>query len=203
MAVSSHPVLAALSAALDAAAEQLGVTVDTLSVERIQATEWPDSCLGVPGAGEACAEVVTPGYRIRVNGGRTYHADEHGNIRLARESDPREDTEIRLDYSIRGGVAGRSTEFVTDSTQLTDAEEDELRRLITESDFFNVPNPEATTVVMDGYTTRLWIAVGRRQHAVIRGDGIEADDTSAFRALIAWADQRTPPLFPRLDAEIE
>ncbi|MFV0435107.1 MAG: hypothetical protein ACK5LO_14170 [Leucobacter sp.] len=121
---------------------------------------------------------------------------------LSDHQDSRNDTEIRLSYVFGGGVTGRFTEFKTDSSLLTDSEEEELRRLIAEADFFNVPKGEPSTVIMDGMTARLWIAVGRRNREVVRGDGIDVEDTDAFRALVAWVDERTPPLFPRVDADL-
>ena len=199
MSAPSHPLIAALSTVLADAGVLLRIPAEDVVVERIEGVDWPDSCLGVADGDEACAQVVTPGYRIRLGDGLVYHADQRGNVRLARGGDPQVDTEIRLSYTVLGGIGGWSTTFETDSTQLTDAQEQELRRLINEADFFNVPNVEATTIVMDGFTRRLWIAVGRRNHEVVRGDGIEANDTEAFRALVVWAEARTPPIFPRAE----
>lgn len=73
-----------------------------------------------------------------------------------------------------------------------------MRRLIDDADFFNVPNVEPTTVILDGFTRRLSISVGRRQHEVIRGDGFDVEDSATFQALVAWVEERTPPLFGRL-----
>ncbi len=202
MSTLSHPLVTALSAALTDASGLLRVPIEEVVVERIDGVEWPDACLGVPAGGESCAEVVTPGYRIRLADGIVYHADQNGNVRLARGGNPRTDTEIRLSYVVSGGIGGWTSKFEIDSAQLTDAEEQELRRLITEADFFDVPNVEPTTIIMDGFTRRLWIAVGRRNHEVVRGDGIEVDDTAGFRALVAWAEERTPPIFPRATSEL-
>ena len=193
-----HPALSALSAALRDAANLLRVPVDGVALERMKAREWPDSCLGLPEGDDACADVVTPGYLIHLSDGFTYHADHHGNVRRARKPMPHPDTEIRLRYSISGGITGGSTVYETDSYQLSDAEEDELRRLITEADFFNVANLLPESPVNDGITMRLWIAVGRRNHEVIRGDGIDVDDTESLLALVEWAAARTPARFPGL-----
>lgn len=195
-AASQHPVLTALSAALGDASNLLRVPVEEIAVDAVEAREWPDSCLGLPADGELCADVVTPGYFIRFADGFNYRADQHGNVR--REGgEPTPDTEIRLRYSVLGGIGGWHSEYETDSRQLTESEERELRRLITAADFFNVKNFPPTSIVSDGITSRLWIAVGRREHEVVRGDGIKADDTAAMLELAAWAADRTPPLFPR------
>lgn len=194
----AHPALSALSAALQDAATLLRVPVDGVALVRMESRDWPDSCLGLPDDDDACADVVTPGYLIHLSDGFTYHADHHGNVRRAQERIPHPDTEIRLRYSISGGITGRSTIFETDSYRLSDAEEDELHRLITESDFFNLPNVLPESPVNDGITMRLWIAIGRRNHEVIRGDGIDVDDTEAFHALVEWAASRAPALIPGL-----
>jgi hypothetical protein len=62
---------------LDAVASA-GDGASLVSVERVQ---WPDSCLGLARAGEVCAQVVTPGYRVVVSlGGRQleYHTATDG-----------------------------------------------------------------------------------------------------------------------------
>lgn len=191
-----HPAIAALSAAIDDASGRLRVPAESIRVEEVQAREWPDSCLGLPADDEVCTEALTPGYRIRLGDGFVYHADQHGTVRQARRSDPYPDTELRLRYSVSGGIAGRSTSFETDSWMLSDTEEQELRDLVEAADFFAIRNPMPQSPVNDGYTYRLWIAVGRREHEVVRGDGIQVEDSEALQNLFAWAHDRTPPLFP-------
>ncbi|GAA4893246.1 hypothetical protein GCM10025789_07990 [Tessaracoccus lubricantis] len=209
MTATDHPAVVALSSAIKNAANLLRLPMEGIALDGMEARDWPDSCLGLAEEGEACADVITPGYLIRLGDGFTYHADQQGNVRRARGDAPRPDkdvphpdTEIRLRYSVSGGIAGRSTSFETDSYQLTKAEDDELRRLITEADFFDIPNALPESPVADGITMRLWIAIGRRSHEVVRGDGIDAEDTEAFRALVAWVDARTPPLFPELSGDL-
>ena len=193
---TTHPAIAALSAAIDDASGLLRVPVESIRVEEVQAREWPDSCLGLPEDGEVCTEALTPGYRIRLGDGFVYHADHSGAVRRARRRDPYPDTEVRLRYSVSGGIAGRSTAFETDSWMLSDTEEQELFDLIKAADFFHVRSPMPHSPVNDGYTYRLRIAVGRRLHEVVRGDGIDVEDSDALQKLFAWAHERTPPLFP-------
>ncbi len=45
-------------------AEWLGIPATQLSVLAAEAVMWPDSCLGVMRPGVACAEVLTPGFRV-------------------------------------------------------------------------------------------------------------------------------------------
>lgn len=194
MTTQSHPLISALSAVLTDASERERVPADEIAIHSVEAVDWPDSCLGVPSDGEACSDVVTPGFRVRLARGATYHTDRLGNVRRARRK-VHDDTEIRLSYTVSGGIGGWSTTFETDSYRLSEADDDKLRQLITQADFFNVPNVEPTTVIFDGFTRRLKISVGRRQYEVIRGDGIDAEDSAAFHALVAWVEERTPPIF--------
>ena len=63
--------------------ELLGVSVESLQIERVEKTEWPDSCLGLPGADESCAEGITPGWLLafRVNDQEyRYRVDETGTV---------------------------------------------------------------------------------------------------------------------------
>lgn len=54
----------AIAAARQLLAGFLGIAPDTLQLEKIEDAEWSDSCLGLGGAAESCAAVVTPGYLI-------------------------------------------------------------------------------------------------------------------------------------------
>ncbi len=68
------------------ASEANGVSADQINVIQVEAREWPDSSLGCPEAGGFYAQVITPGYLIRVTAaGQTleYHTDASGeNITL-------------------------------------------------------------------------------------------------------------------------
>ncbi|MEY2984983.1 MAG: hypothetical protein RLZZ568_1600, partial [Cyanobacteriota bacterium] len=47
------------------------------------ANQWTDSCLGLAKAGELCAQVITPGWRVEVSDGQTrwiYRTDQRGKI---------------------------------------------------------------------------------------------------------------------------
>lgn len=48
-------------------AEWLGVPETDLRLTRIEAVDWPDACLGVANPALACAEVITPGYRVTLH----------------------------------------------------------------------------------------------------------------------------------------
>ena len=44
----------------------LGLAATQLSVLAVEAVTWPNACLGVERPGVACAEVLTPGFRVPV-----------------------------------------------------------------------------------------------------------------------------------------
>jgi hypothetical protein len=75
---------AVIAAARNAAAA-LGVNIDQVRIISFEQVEWPDACLGLPQTDEACAQVVTPGFRVvlEINGQQLeFHTDQTGtNIR--------------------------------------------------------------------------------------------------------------------------
>ena len=57
----------------DDLAERLGVGPEEITVRSVEATEFPDTSLGVPEPGKVYAQVVTPGYIIKLAvDGQTY-----------------------------------------------------------------------------------------------------------------------------------
>ena len=52
----------AVEAARQALARELGISPYLIMIQSFDHAEWPDACLGLRVEGEACAEVVTPGY---------------------------------------------------------------------------------------------------------------------------------------------
>jgi hypothetical protein len=49
-------------AILEALAAKLGVAWNQLEIQVLEPVTWPDACLGIPEAGEVCAQIQTPGY---------------------------------------------------------------------------------------------------------------------------------------------
>ena len=68
-------------------ATQLSVAADRVQIIEVEQAEWTDSCLGLGGPEESCAQVITPGWRavFEVDGQRyEVRTDETGStIRLA------------------------------------------------------------------------------------------------------------------------
>jgi hypothetical protein len=67
------------------ASEALGVAADQIQIETVEQMDWPDSCLGLGGPDESCAQAITPGWLVvfSVDGTQyRYRVDETGtNIR--------------------------------------------------------------------------------------------------------------------------
>ena len=55
---------AAAAAAIDTLASRMGVPAARFALERVDAVQWSDACLGVAVPGVFCAQVITPGYRV-------------------------------------------------------------------------------------------------------------------------------------------
>lgn len=88
-------------AAVNAVAQNLGLAAEQVRLVSSEAVEWPDSCLGITTEGIACAQVITPGFRIILDAaGRQveYHTNEEGTVVLPA-------TEA-LTWSRSGGIAG-------------------------------------------------------------------------------------------------
>jgi hypothetical protein len=84
--VSGTQIPSVVLAARDHLAQRLNVRADSIQIRTIQDREWADACLGYARAGEACAQVITPGYRaVFASGGQTYEyrTDLTRNFRAA------------------------------------------------------------------------------------------------------------------------
>ena len=73
----------AVLAAANQLSEELGVSVEEIEIVEFEQVEWPDACLGIPQEGQACAQVITPGFRVEleVNGQQyEFRSDEAGTL---------------------------------------------------------------------------------------------------------------------------
>jgi putative hemolysin len=62
----------------DQLASQLKVDASAITLVSVEATDWSDTCLGLPQAGETCDKTITPGFRITfASAGQNYafHTD--------------------------------------------------------------------------------------------------------------------------------
>ena len=77
---------AGVEAARTDLARRLNVAVSSIEVVSVEATEWPDSCLGYGRPDEACLAVITPGQRALLRDGASgqtyeYRLDQQDNYR--------------------------------------------------------------------------------------------------------------------------
>lgn len=64
--------------------EQAGVDLEDIQVTDVESVEWANACLELAEPGESCAQVITPGWRIRARVGSLdeqieVHTDETGS----------------------------------------------------------------------------------------------------------------------------
>ena len=98
---SSENNTAAQDAAISAVSKNLDLDAGQIKVVSTDAIEWPDACLGISQEGVACAQVVTPGYKIvlEVNGKEVeYHTNQDGSVVVP--------ATLALTWSRNGGIAG-------------------------------------------------------------------------------------------------
>lgn len=91
----------AQQAAIEELAQNLGLTEDQINIVSTEAVEWPDSCLGISEDETACAEVITPGYRVVLEGMGNqveYRTNEEGTVILPATP--------ALTWERVGGIAG-------------------------------------------------------------------------------------------------
>jgi hypothetical protein len=63
---TDEPYPPGVTSAISELARQLDADPAQIGVVAYESVEWPDSCLGLPEPKEACAEVITPGWRVRL-----------------------------------------------------------------------------------------------------------------------------------------
>jgi hypothetical protein len=64
--IHNLPVPAGVSAARAALATRLNISATEILILEAQETEWPDACLGIADPDTLCAQVITPGYDVRM-----------------------------------------------------------------------------------------------------------------------------------------
>lgn len=77
------PSEAPLTPARQDLSQRLGIGIEEIEVQSVEAVEWSDTSLGCPQPGMMYAQVITPGYRILLRaGGQTYeyHSDRQRAI---------------------------------------------------------------------------------------------------------------------------
>jgi len=87
--------------AISKLAENLGLTPDKIKLVSTEAMDWPDACLGIATEGIACAQVVTPGFRVILEAdGKTVEYRTNQDATVIRPAT------VALTWSRSGGIAG-------------------------------------------------------------------------------------------------
>jgi hypothetical protein len=67
-------------------AQRTNQPTNTFKIKSADATQWPNSCLGLAKPDEFCAQMITPGWRVEVSDGKQswiYRTDQRGKtVRL-------------------------------------------------------------------------------------------------------------------------
>lgn len=192
---TDHPAAAALVAVLHDASEQLHLPVTEITVRSLEAHDWPDGCLGLPGNG--CPDVITPGFRIVLGSpgdGFAYRTDQRGTARREPASATVQG-DLQVHVSRSGGLIGRTSEVDLNTATMPAAEAEELKRLVEEADFWNLPQQIGNgEPIEDGYSYSITVAAERGHHSVGTYDGTQNGlaQYPGFGAMLGWLAARTP-----------
>lgn len=106
---------AATGTAIEALAERMGVSATRLGRVSVVPVDWPDACLGTSLPGLACAQVVTPGYRVvlRFDTGSTHE------VRTGRGGAAVWVAQRRLEATVREAERGGAPLALTDAAGRT------------------------------------------------------------------------------------
>lgn len=138
---------------------------------------------------------LPPGFFIRLGNGLEYFADTQGNISPMRER--RVDDELRIRFIQQGGLGGWISTFEADETTLPAGDVTEVRQLLGEADFFNLPDEVRNgDPIPDLYSYTLWVAVGRNNKTVTTYDGTGPHENPALETLIGWLKERSQQPLP-------
>ncbi|MBC8351860.1 MAG: beta-propeller domain-containing protein [Planctomycetes bacterium] len=113
-------------------AERLGIVGSShqIQVASVRRQEWPDSCLGVPSEGVACAQVITPGFKIILEHSLTnfvYHTDRSN--RFIAVVDPAIETDdlIRIRAEVLDATGEPTTNLIVGEEATLRIHADDLR----------------------------------------------------------------------------
>jgi hypothetical protein len=201
-----HPAILTLDFVLRDAAEQLGVPVTEIAVRSLEARDWPDACLGLPGNG--CTEVITPGFRVMLGppaDGVAYRTGPSGTGRREPSSGT-EQGDLAVHFSRSGGFTGRErSELHLSTATMPPAEAEELKRLVEEADFWNIPKfIDNGEPIPDGYSYGVSVTADDRNHGVSTYDGAGNGPAAypGFWVLLGWLSGRTPSQFGDPDLKV-
>lgn len=133
---------------------------------------------------------LPPAFSIQLSEGLSYWADTQGNIR--RINGRREDDELQIRFTWEGGPAGWRSVYEADETSLMTGEVTELRRMLDEANFFNLPDQVGNgEPIPDLFRYTVWVAVGRRNRAITTYDGTGPHASPPLVTLIEWLKERS------------
>lgn len=133
---------------------------------------------------------LPPAFFIQLGGGLSYWADTQGNI--SRIDDRPVDHELRIRFIQEGGLAGLRSVYEADGTSLTASEVSDIRSMLYESEFFDLPDEVGNgEPIPDLFHYTVWVAVGRRNKTATTYDGTGPHASPALMKLIEWLKQKS------------
>ena len=90
-------------------AQETGIPVDQITLLHSEKVDWDNACLGAAQPGEACAQVITPGYQIALDtpqGVYEIHTNESGSYYRILPPEGTPVSNIAVSWDRSGGIAG-------------------------------------------------------------------------------------------------
>jgi hypothetical protein len=110
--------------AISTLAENLGLTPDQIKLVSTEAVDWPDSCLGIATEGVACAQTITSGFRVILEG-----AGKQVEYRTNQDATIIRPATVALTWKRSGGIAGfcdNLTIYLSGEVQATNCKNTEV-----------------------------------------------------------------------------
>jgi len=111
-------------AAIEALSASTGISADQIHVVAFDAVEWGDACLGLAQPGEACAEVITPGYRVTLRAGEAeyvFHTNTDGSAIRRQTQSPAVQAAINALAQLKGIPASEIAVVSVDAAEWSDS----------------------------------------------------------------------------------
>ncbi|MDO5752663.1 hypothetical protein [Arthrobacter sp.] len=185
MNVSEHAAVIALNAALDAAGQDKNprdTHMESLTAHRRD-------------------PAGTAGYLVSIKGTSPYFVGSDGKAQhVDIDSFLQSETELRVYFAKAGGIVGKKVTLSLsnrDGTLTTEAES-ELRTLINNVDFFNASQSNPGSMIFDGYSYSVTVAMGHRSRTIDAEQGSDSEMLGKIGPLLAWLEARAPSLLPKI-----
>lgn len=111
-------------AAIEALSASTGISADQIHVATFEAVEWGNACLGLAQPDEACAEVITPGYRVTLRAGEAeyvFHTNADGSAIRQQAQSPAVQAAVNALAQLKGIIADEIMVVSVDAAEWSDS----------------------------------------------------------------------------------